>query len=151
MQTPSDNPHARHLIALLDRATAALGEELGRRLDAAGYGDIRETHGCVFGHIGPDGARLTELAERAGLTKQAVGEVATELQQLGYVERLPDPDDGRAKIIRLTERGHEAQRAGFAILDDLEAEWASRLGPERVEGMREALAELLGVPLPAGV
>ena len=59
----------------------------------------------MFGNIDPEGSRLTELAERARMTKQSVGEVATDLEQRGYVERVPDPADGRAKIIRLTERG----------------------------------------------
>ena len=61
---------------------------------------MRPGHGCVFGTIEPDGSRLTDLAERARMTKQTVGEVTTDLERLGYVERVPDPRDGRAKIIR---------------------------------------------------
>jgi DNA-binding MarR family transcriptional regulator len=57
------------------------------RVDAAGYTDLRPGHGCVFGTIDPEGSRLTDLAERAGMTKQTVGEVTSDLENLGYVAR----------------------------------------------------------------
>jgi len=107
------------LIRLLDAGFDAFSEELARRLAQTPYNDIRATHGCVFGNIEPEGSRLTDLAERAHMTKQTVGEVATELERRGYLERAPDPSDGRAKIIRLTERGREAQapsaRSAFCL------------------------------------
>ena len=105
----------------------------------------------MFGNIDPDGSRLTDLAERARMTKQSVGEVASDLEQRGYVERVPDPSDGRAKIIRLTERGHEAQAIGRGLIDDIERDWAERFGDERVAALRDALeaitAERLGFVL----
>ncbi|MGO9822003.1 MAG: MarR family winged helix-turn-helix transcriptional regulator [Solirubrobacteraceae bacterium] len=115
------------------------------------FSDLRSTHGCVFGNIDPAGSRLTELAERARMTKQSVGEVTTDLEQRGYVERVPDPADGRAKIIRLTERGHEAQTLGFELIAEIEREWGERIGEERVAALRDALeavtAERLGFVL----
>ena len=150
MQLPTSNPHERHLIALLNWAADLMVREMNHRLGQAGLDDIREAHGCVFGNIGPEGARLTDLAQRAGLTKQAVGEVVSELERLGYVERSPDPEDGRAKIIRLTEKGAVAQQAGYGILDEIEAEWAERIGEEGVEQIRDRLTELLGLGVPAG-
>jgi DNA-binding MarR family transcriptional regulator len=130
----------RHpLIRLLDAGFDAFSEELARRVAQTPYSDIRITHGCVFGNIEPDGSRLTDLAERAHMTKQSVGEVATELEQRGYLERVPDPRDGRAKIIRLTERGHEAQALGREIIDEIEADWGERFGVERVAALRDAL------------
>jgi DNA-binding MarR family transcriptional regulator len=82
------------------------------------------------------------------MTKQSVGEVASDLEQRGYVERVPDPSDGRAKIIRLTERGRNAQAIGRGLIDDIEREWAERFGAERIAALREALeivtAEHLG-------
>jgi DNA-binding MarR family transcriptional regulator len=124
-----------------------------RRVAETPYSDIRITHGCVFGNIDPDGSRLTDLAERANMTKQSVGEVTTELERRGYLERVPDPGDGRAKIIRLTERGRAAQALGFQIIEEIEQEWADRFGADRVAALREALeaitAERLGaVPVP---
>jgi DNA-binding MarR family transcriptional regulator len=82
------------------------------------------------------------------MTKQSVGEVVTDLQQRGYVERVPDPSDGRAKIIRLTARGREAQALGWKLINDIEREWAERFGTERIAELRETLeavtAERLG-------
>jgi DNA-binding MarR family transcriptional regulator len=94
----------------------------------------------VFGGIDAEnGSRLTDLAERAMMTKQTVGEVVSDLEQLGYVERVPDPDDGRAKIIRLTPRGREAYATGRRLIDELEHDWAERFGEERMTALRELL------------
>jgi DNA-binding MarR family transcriptional regulator len=136
------------LIRLLDIAFSEYDAEVMRRLSTTDYSDIRPAHGCVFGHVDPDGTRLTDLADRAHMTKQSVGEVVTDLQQRGYVERVPDPSDGRAKIIRLTARGHEAQAFGWKLINDIEREWAEHFGTERIAALRETLeavtAERLG-------
>ncbi len=100
------------LPPLLENAREAGFEELHRRLAERGFADIRHSHGCVFRWVEPDGTRLTELAENAGHSKQAVGEFVCDLEAMGYVERVPDPLDGRAKIIRLTDRGAEAKAVG---------------------------------------
>ncbi len=86
------------------------------------------------------------------MTKQSVGEVVSDLEKLGYAERVPDPSDGRAKIIRLTERGHVARAVGMELINELEQEWAERFGADRVAALRDALeaitAERLeGVPV----
>jgi DNA-binding MarR family transcriptional regulator len=130
------------MIRLLDAAFDEFSDELTRRVYAAGYTDIRPGHGCVFGTIDPEGSRLTDLAERAGMTKQTVGEVASDLEKLGYVERVPDPSDGRAKIIRLTESGREAQSLGRELIDGIEQDWAERYGQERVAALRELLEDI---------
>jgi DNA-binding MarR family transcriptional regulator len=127
------------LIALLDQAMHQFQTELHERAGAAGYTDVRPGHGCVFGTIDPDGSRLTDLAGRANMTKQSVGEAVSDLERLGYIERLPDPGDGRAKIIHLTDRGREAQAFGRRTIAELEEEWAQRYGEERVAALREAL------------
>jgi DNA-binding MarR family transcriptional regulator len=148
MTSDFDQPFRAPLIRLLDVALDGFSAELTRRVAATVYSDIRVSHGCVFGTIDPEGTRLTDLAERAHMTKQSVGEVASDLEQRGYVERVPDPSDGRAKIIRLTERGRDAQAVGRGLIDDIEREWAERFGTERIVALREALeaitAEQLG-------
>jgi DNA-binding MarR family transcriptional regulator len=96
----------------------------------------------VFGTISPEGGRLTDLAERAQMTKQAVGEVASELEKMGYVERVPDPADGRAKIIRLTGRGSEAWVLGRQVFDEIRERWEAEYGAERVRAMVELLEEM---------
>jgi len=148
MSSDSSSTRPLAFIRLLNEALDAFSTELYRRAHAAGLVELRPGHGCVFGNIDPDGSRLTELAERALMTKQSVGEVATDLERHGYVERVPDPTDGRAKIIRLTERGREAQAIGRELIDDLEREWEDRFGTERIAVIREVFetiaAERLG-------
>jgi DNA-binding MarR family transcriptional regulator len=152
MESDLDHTTQLPLIRLLDVAFDGFSDELAKRIEAAGFTDIRPGHGCVFGTIDPQGSRLTDLAQRANMTKQSVGEATSDLEQRGYVERVPDPDDGRAKIIRLTERGREARAIGRRLIDDIEREWTERYGDERVAALREALeaitAERLGA-LPA--
>ena len=144
----------RPLPALLtDVKNAAIAKVL-ERLAQEGHPDIREGYGCVFGFIDrEDGSRLTDLAERAGLTKQAVGEAVTELERLGYLTRVPDPHDRRAKIIKLTERGVDAYWSGRRLFAEIEREWAEQLGEELVAGLREAaerIYELENAPAGAG-
>ena len=141
------------LPPLLENAKAVGFEELHQRLAERGFPDIRHAHGCVFRWVDPDGTRLTELAELAGHSKQAVGEFVCDLEVRGYVERIPDPADGRAKIIRLTERGAEAKAVAREIFAEVEREWAERIGEERVAALRDALEALYelehAVPIPA--
>jgi DNA-binding MarR family transcriptional regulator len=153
MQAEFVNPPHAPMIRLLQVAADQFAEELAPRVAAAGFGGIRPGHRCVFGTIDPEtGSRLTELAERANMTKQSVGEAASDLERLGYVERVADPSDGRAKIIRLTAQGREAYAVGRQLLDELEREWAERYGDERVSALRDVLeavtADRLGL-LPA--
>jgi DNA-binding MarR family transcriptional regulator len=149
MSTAFDTTPRHPMIRLLDVAFDAFASELERRVGETAYGDIRIAHGCVFGNIEPDGSRLTELAERARMTKQSVGEVASELEQRGYLERVPDPSDGRAKIIRLTQRGREAQAMGREIIEEIERDWAERFGAERVAALRDALETITAEKLAA--
>jgi DNA-binding MarR family transcriptional regulator len=128
--------------ALLMTAKDAAINELTARLTEHGYEGVREGHGCVFGFIEPEGSRLTSLAEASGLTKQAVGEAVDDLQRLGYVERVPDPTDGRAKLVHLTEKGAAARTIGRDALAEVERRWAEQLGEERVAAMRETLEEI---------
>ena len=83
------------------------------------------------------------------MAKQSVGEVASDLEKRGYVERVPDPSDGRAKIIRLTERGCDAQAVGRGLIDDIERDWAERFGEERIASLREALEAIAAERLAA--
>jgi DNA-binding MarR family transcriptional regulator len=132
-------PAPRPLPALLTQVKELALEKMRGRLAEEGYSDIREGYGCVFGFIDIDnGSRLTELAERSGLTKQAVGEVIPELEQLGYVTREPDPRDRRAKIIKLTPKGRDACLTGRRLFAEIEREWAEQFGQELLEGLREA-------------
>jgi DNA-binding MarR family transcriptional regulator len=142
------------MIRLLGTAFETFADELQRRLGETDFNDIRPGHGCVFGTIDPEcGSRLTDLAERAMMTKQTVGEVVSDLEQRGYLERVADPSDGRAKIIRFTDRGQGAYRIGREVIDEIERDWAERYGEERIAALRQALeliyVERFGVPAEA--
>ncbi len=119
-----------------------MNERLLERVAAAGFSDIRIAHTAVFQHVRDAGSRVTELAERAQLTKPTVVYLVNDLEAMGYVERFPDPGDGRAKLVRLTERGLAARQAGRAAVVEIEAEWGAALGEEQMAKLRELLLEL---------
>ncbi len=134
------------LIALLQDVQRQMSDELHARLGALGYDEIRPSHGCVFGNMRPHGVRLTDIAERSRITKQSVGEIVTDLEELGYVERIPDPEDKRAKLVRLTPRGREVQDAALTTFAEIEAEWGERIGKKKVADLRRTLEELSLLP-----
>lgn len=147
MSTPSvPTVTPLHMGVLLTEVKDALIRDFHSRMHAAGFTDIRESHGCVFRHLPPEGLRLSDLADLAGLTKQSVGEHVGILEELGYVERAPDGRDGRVKIIRPTEKGRAAQTAARKAFLEVEASWADAIGEERVAGLRDALEAILELP-----
>jgi DNA-binding MarR family transcriptional regulator len=120
--------------------------EIGRRIHAAyataGFGDIRPAHDVVFISLAPHGERVTDLAAHTGTTKQAMGYLVDYLVGRGYLERLPDPTDGRAQIVRRTARGWAANRLAREVVAAAQDEWSAALGPARFEHLLEALADL---------
>src|SRR6476661_1108158 len=135
--------HPRPNIGILFRD---LGQEVVRRVSSGlaetGFADIRPAHTAVFQHIEGDGSRLTDLAERAQITKQSMGYLVDYLEQRGYLERRPDPTDRRVALICLTDRGWDQIRAALAIIGAIEDDWARRVGKRRMEELRDVLREL---------
>ena len=130
----------RQLLA----AHRTLAAELAVELEERGWPELRASQASLVLNVDRrSGTRLTELARRAGVTKQAMMVVVDELEVRGFVRRTPDPDDGRAKVVRLTARGRtlgaECRRAVAAV----EARTMRTLGGRRYEGLREALDLLL--------
>lgn len=148
---PIKPPTRLPLHGLLEVAYDALIADFLEELQEGEFSDIRLVHGCVFRHMKEEGLRLTEIAERGNMTKQSAGEVVDDLVARGYVERFPDPDDRRAKIVRLTERGEAAQSYGFRLLDEIEKRWGERYGAERIAGLRATLEEIAAVEAPFAV
>jgi DNA-binding MarR family transcriptional regulator len=136
------------LPGLMEIATEALFAEFRQELEAAGYGDVRPTHGCIFRFVREDGMRLTDLAALAGMTKQSIGEIVDDLAALGYVKRIPDPEDRRAKLICLTEKGEQAQRVGYGLFAKIEQRWGKRYGNDRVAEARALLEEIAAKEAP---
>lgn len=133
------------LIALLRRTSRAMVEEITERMEAAGYPDSPPRHHPVFEAIDPGGTRLTVLASRAGITHQAMGELVAELEQRALVERVPDPHDRRARLIRLTDDGREIVRAALREIAAIERAWTRRWQQGGLQGdVRTAFEAALG-------
>jgi DNA-binding MarR family transcriptional regulator len=111
-------------------------------LAAAGLDDFTPAQARVFQRIAPEGSRLTDLAAQAGITKQSAGFLVDQLERAGYVERVPDPVDGRARLVRIAERGARSVEISSRIVAEVEAEWTAHLGPPRMEQLRGILADL---------
>jgi DNA-binding MarR family transcriptional regulator len=111
-------------------------------LAAAGFDDFTPAQARVFQRIAPSGSRLTDLAAQAGITKQSAGFLVDQLERAGYVERVPDLEDGRARLVRIAERGARSVEESRAIVTQVEAEWADHLGERRMVQLREILDDL---------
>ena len=131
-----------NLAILLREPFLAFIAELFRRLQEAGYGDLRISHLVVFQHIDPAGSRLTELAAKAQMTKPSMAYLVEYLEAAGYVERLPDPSDGRARLVHLTERGWKQIEDALDIIADMEAELAAAMRPGQLATLRRLLTSL---------
>lgn len=143
MARVSNTPVDRSAVMLFSDVFDALVHSMHESLPAAGFDDIRPSHSVgVLRTLDPEGTRPGELARRAGVTPQAMAEFVRYLEARGYVERVPDPTDGRARIVRLTTRGHEAAKAAHVAFDAIEADWKHRLGDQRYRQLKEMLAEL---------
>ena len=120
----------------------AMEKRVFETLAAAGYDDFTPAQARVFQRIGANGTRLTDLAEAAQVTKQTAGFLVDQLERAGYVERVPDPTDARARLVRIAERGRRSQPLAAEVVAQVEAEWAAHLGPRRMAQLRTALTAL---------
>jgi DNA-binding MarR family transcriptional regulator len=127
------------LLLLLVLAERHLTDTLQEHLIEAGFGDHRVAHHHVMAHITHDGLRLTDLADKAGITKQAMSELVTDLERLGYLQRSNDPRDGRAKMIGFTDRGRAAAEAATRAFEHMHA----AVGDESLAALRPALLAVL--------
>jgi DNA-binding MarR family transcriptional regulator len=128
---------------LLLEGHRALATELVALLAERGYPDIRAGHAAVFLHIDRRaGTRLTELARRARMTKQGMMLVVDDLEGRGYVRRVPDVEDGRAKVVKLTAHGRRCAAESRRAAQALETQTRRLLGDRRYDTLREALEEV---------
>ncbi|WP_149539970.1 MarR family winged helix-turn-helix transcriptional regulator [Siccirubricoccus phaeus] len=132
----------RTLGFLLRQPYERLQREVYGGLAARGFPDIRPAHSAVFRHIAARGSRLTALAEQAGMTKQSMAYLVEGLAEGGYVATAPDPQDGRARLVKLTARGRRVWDALIALSAEAEARIAARVGPARLAELRAILEEL---------
>lgn len=135
------------LLLLLVLANRHLVDALQAQLVAAGFEDHRVAHHNVMAHVTYEGLRLTELADKAGITKQAMSELVADLERRGYLERVPDPTDGRAKLVRFTDRGVRAVDAAMEAFAHMEATLSEHLGAPTVKRLRRTLLGVIETPL----
>jgi DNA-binding MarR family transcriptional regulator len=142
--TESRGPERLPIGQLLGNLLRLFRAELAVRGETSvGVEGIRPAHLQVFGTIKAQGTRLTDLADWSDMSLSAMAELVDSLEQLGYLERRPDPSDGRAKLITLTETGWEAIREGRRLIGQIESGWAAALGDSRYEVLCLGLQDLL--------
>jgi len=133
--------------ALLRVPAQAIHRRIINELNAAGFEELRVPHMAVLQFPGPDGVRPGTLAERAGMSKQAMNQLLRSLEGLGYCLRSDAPEEGRARIVRFTKRGHAAYAKVHNILRDIEREWSAELGPKDFAQLKELLSRVWDSPL----
>ena len=133
--------------ALLRVPAQAIHRRIVRELNGSGFEDLRVPHMAVLQFPGPDGIRPGVLAERAGMSKQAMNQLLRSLEALGYLGRSDAPDQGRARLIHMTRRGRAAYARMQDILRDIEREWRAELGPRDFARLKELLGRVWQSPL----
>jgi DNA-binding MarR family transcriptional regulator len=135
------------LATLMFVSYRAMDERVLAAMRAAGY-DVTVAQARLAQRIADEGSRLTDLAQRAQVTKQTASLLVAALEREGIVERVPDPADGRARLIRLSPRGRAASEQAREVVMGVEREWVEHLGPELAGQLREALTRLREVTDP---
>lgn len=136
MSTSSGGP----FIALVERVDRALVADLVSAAAERGFPEVRISHNAVFATLRAEGSRVSDMAARAGITKQSVAAIVKDLEQAGIVTVSPDPADGRAKLVTYTERGWECVRSGEAYLREVDDALAALVGREQLDDLRRLLA-----------
>ncbi|HVW42557.1 MAG TPA: MarR family transcriptional regulator [Amycolatopsis sp.] len=131
----------RNTAALLYQAYLRLAEQINTATIARNPGS-RPAHATVFIHMENEGIRLTRLAEKAMMTPQAMGELVDDLERLGYLRRVPDPTDRRAKLIVFTDQGRAALDSAFEVIARVERDLERLLGPRKLASL-QAMLELI--------
>jgi DNA-binding MarR family transcriptional regulator len=133
--------------ALLRVPAQAIHRRLIQELNAAGYDELRLPHIAVLQYPGPDGVRPGTLAERAGMSKQAMNQLLGSLEDLGYVTRADSSEEAGARVVRCTKRGHAVYAKMTEVLVEIEREWVAELGAKRFAQLKELLVRVWESPL----
>ena len=129
--------------ALLAIPWQVIQRRVDEALAAEGFTDYRPSFAALFQWLGPEGNRSTELAQRAGVTKQSIAELVDKMERRGYVERVPDPTDRRAKLVRRSERGWRVNQTARRVVEQVQQEWQGKMGEEDFAQLQEQLRRLV--------
>lgn len=135
---------SNNLSRLLREFSRDFEKRIWRALESRGYPDIRPSHSAVFANLGLGAVRVTELAERAQVTQQAMGKMLKELERMGYVIRDVDSGDKRAREIRLTERGIQLAADSLAVVDEVRGYYADKIGETELGQLESLLRDAVG-------
>jgi DNA-binding MarR family transcriptional regulator len=138
-----DRIRHEHLGWLLGRADLLFAEGVTRAINERGFAGIRLVHIALIRNVDENGTRISDIAKRAGMTKQATGQLVAEFVELGYIKLVPDPEDGRAKIARYTAKGKRLLVAIVASIEETETLVAKAIGVPQLDALKGALAKLL--------
>lgn len=136
----------QHIGRLFLRAHRDFSLRAIEKLRTRGHHGLSQVHTNVLANLDVVGTRTTELAERAGVSKQAIGAVVAELEQKGYITRAPDPTDRRATLITYTDAGWQFLHDAHWVKREIEAEYTALLGGVGIETLRSLLTQLLHAP-----
>lgn len=136
-------PDRTPVIALVDRANRALQRDMVREAHRQGHPEVKYAHNAVFSTLNEAGARATDMAALAGITRQSMGEIIREMVALETLEMRPDPVDRRAKLVTYTKSGLEHARSGLQHIIDLERRFADEFGDQEYEIARNVLGRLV--------
>ena len=136
------------LIAIVARAVRVLTTDMMRESHARGHTQIRPAHDPVFATLPSEGARASDMAARAGITKQSMGEAIRDMVDLGLLEMTEDPTDRRAKLVTFTDAGMEVAQDGKRHMFALEQQWKDKFGAENYEITREVLEGIVEMMSP---
>jgi len=137
------NDYPDHIFSLLDRTLRTLRDDIQERAIDPDTRGLRTSQLRVVSLTPPDGLRVTDLADRVGMTAQALGEFVRDLTARGLLEVVPDPNDGRARIVRPTPAGLTTAAEWQRDITEMEAHWRDLLGPRRWDTMRRVLADVI--------
>ena len=142
---PFPAPTRKPMIGLVGLAHRKLRADMLREAHRRGHSFVKAAHNDVFATLPLEGARASDMAVRAGITRQSMGEIIRDLVDLDLLEMQTDPADGRAKIVTFSERGREFTRDGYQHILDLESRFADELGAEAYETARRVLEGIVAI------
>ena len=130
----------RNMRQLLLRASRLVNRHVVDGLQAQGYTDLRSRHTTLLSNIDLAGSTITEAAERAGISKQAMGRLASELESAGYIRVQSDAEDGRVRVLQLTKTGKRLMFNSIEVMAGLERRYARTVGEGRLRALLQGLS-----------
>lgn len=143
-------PDFEPFIAVADKLARALRNDMLTNGHRQGHTEIQSSHNAVFATLPSEGARAADMALRAGITRQSMGEVIREMTRLGVLETIPDPEDRRAKIVRYTDYGYTLAQSGKQHIMDLEERFRAEFGDQDWETTRRVMTQVRAMLEPDG-